>query len=144
MNESFFPNLLFCCFYLDFGVFVIFEAFGGYDSGKYSPPRSCSVSIWFLVELRRFLFFFFLSKAIKITFDEKIDVSMSHPVTRGHFDEKSSKCLKNSRKCPWSQFFFFFFFFLRLIRGEKYETRHCLYITQYMNHEGPLGGVYDL
>ena len=36
---------------------------------------------------------------------------------------------------------FFFFFFLR---GEKYETRHCLYITQYMNHEGPLGGVYDL
>ena len=42
----FFPNLLFCCFYLDFGVFVIFEAFGGYDSGKYSPPRSCSVSIW--------------------------------------------------------------------------------------------------
>ena len=35
---------------------------------------------------------------------------------------------------------FFFFFFMRLIRGEKYETRHCLYITQYMNHEGPLGG----
>ena len=23
---------------------------------------------------------------------------------------------------------FFFFFFLQLIRGEKYESRHCLYI----------------